>query len=95
VVDDGITDPDISQSRWFTRGWTLQELIAPRNVVFLSSSWQKIATKDESRAKIAQITGIHQGVLDHTHSCMYSVAQRMSWASKRVTTRIEDMAIVF
>jgi hypothetical protein len=59
VINDGMTAPDISKSRWFTRGWTLQELIAPRKVVFFSSNWHKIATKDESRARIAQITRIH------------------------------------
>jgi Heterokaryon incompatibility protein (HET) len=81
-----------AKSRWFTRGWTLQELIAPSNLVFYSTDWRKIATKSELRGMISQITGIEVAVLEGTDPDCFSIAQRMSWASKRSTTRIEDIA---
>lgn len=80
------------RSRWFTRGWTLQELIAPSNLVFYSSDWRRIGTKSELRDIISEITGINVGVLGGTDPDHFSIAQRMSWASKRKTTRVEDIA---
>ncbi|KAH9203297.1 heterokaryon incompatibility protein-domain-containing protein, partial [Leptodontidium sp. 2 PMI_412] len=80
------------KSRWFTRGWTLQELIAPSSVIFLDSEWQEIGTKSNLQRDISEITGIPGSFLlgdDLRHA---SVAQRMSWASERKTTRIEDLA---
>ncbi|KAF2489721.1 HET-domain-containing protein [Lophium mytilinum] len=81
-----------SNSRWFTRGWTLQELIAPSTVVFFSSDWQEIGTKGNLPDLISKITGIHPTILMGESPETVSVAQRMSWASKRKTTRIEDLA---
>ncbi|KAM5531373.1 hypothetical protein V8D89_014966 [Ganoderma adspersum] len=80
-------------SRWFTRGWTLQELIAPHNVVFLSEEWEYLGSKHSLAPFLQQITGINQDVLRHKVSLdQVSVAKRMSWASKRETTRLEDEA---
>ncbi|KAI0357086.1 HET-domain-containing protein [Trametes cingulata] len=80
-------------SRWFTRGWTLQELIAPRDVVFLSKNWQPLASKMTIAKLLEQITGIDAAVLRGQRSLdQVSVARRMSWASKRETTRLEDQA---
>ena len=80
-------------SRWFTRGWTLQELIAPRNVIFLSLDWQIIGTKESLADVTESITGIPTAVLVHqTRLREVSVARRMSWASRRITTRVEDEA---
>jgi hypothetical protein len=90
-----------SQSRWFTRGWTLQELIAPGVVVFYDEAWNLIGRKSQSRKyggtkfreRLSQITGIDDEVLAAPSSFRdYSVAQRMSWASNRTTTRLEDCA---
>ena len=53
----------LDRSVWFTRGWTLQELIAPRTVVFLSSSWRIIATKASLAQLVATITGIDRPAL--------------------------------
>ncbi|SPJ86976.1 uncharacterized protein FTOL_12001 [Fusarium torulosum] len=97
---DECTKPDSAfrNARWFTRGWTLQELIAPPNVTFFSSNWTMIATKSELAPCITEITGIPwscllKGRLSKSHPLRrYSVAQRMSWASGRSTTRIEDQA---
>ncbi|RBR24521.1 uncharacterized protein FIESC28_02717 [Fusarium coffeatum] len=85
-------------ARWFTRGWTLQELIAPPNAVFFSSDWTMIATKFKLAPCITEISGIPwscllRGRLSKSHPLRrYSVSQRMSWASGRSTTRIEDQA---
>jgi hypothetical protein len=81
-------------SRWFTRGWTLQELIAPSTVVFYASDWIMVSSKAdrEMRLLVSEITGIQLKFLQGEHPGMASVAQRMSWAAKRETTRIEDRA---
>lgn len=80
-------------SRWFTRGWTLQELIAPRRLVFYSQDWQQIGTKATLAGAIEELTHIGRAVLLHeTHLDDISVAKRMSWAAKRETTRVEDRA---
>lgn len=82
--------------RWFTRGWTLQELIAPRQVVFFSRDWEKIGTRDSLSKEIATSTGIKPSyVLEDRYEIQkhgFSVAQRMSWVSTRRTSRNEDMA---
>jgi hypothetical protein len=79
-------------SRWFTRGWTLQELIAPANVVFYTREWKKLGTKRELTGPISAATGIHGDILLGRNLTEVSIANRMSWASRRVTTRPEDMA---
>jgi ankyrin repeat protein len=84
--------PKFSESKWFTRGWTLQELIAPSMVVFLDQEWQEMGTKSSLQETIAEITGIPAKILLGDDLERASVAQRMSWASKRKTTRVEDLA---
>ncbi|KAK4159239.1 heterokaryon incompatibility protein-domain-containing protein [Cladorrhinum sp. PSN259] len=119
-----------SSSRWFTRGWTLQELLAPSIVVFFASDWSIIATRGELSGSISSITGIDAAFLfdasvhpspyfawqqQHKHGNLRvpvsrlpddikpkagrsskifstSLAERMSWASNRKTTRVEDTA---
>ncbi|KAL1943019.1 hypothetical protein VTO73DRAFT_4690 [Trametes versicolor] len=81
------------RSRWFTRGWTLQELVAPLRVVFLSREWRPLGTLSSLATVIEEVTGIDRGVLLHqTPLRTISVARRMSWAATRVTTRVEDEA---
>ena len=82
-----------TRSRWFTRSWTLQELIAPIQVVFFDAAWEKLDTRDNLADKIAGATGIDAAVLRQTSSFRdYSVAQRFSWAADRQATRFEDKA---
>lgn len=84
---------EFARSRWFKRGWTLQELIAPANLIFMSRDWIEIGTKSSLRVLLAEITGIDEGILaGQLGPDTASVAQRMSWASDRKTTRKEDTA---
>ncbi|KAH9476311.1 Vegetative incompatibility protein HET-E-1 [Psilocybe cubensis] len=80
------------ECRWFTRGWTLQELIAPLSVVFYDKDWIEIGTKSSLCKIITEITNISKQVLLVNHGGEISIAARMSWASNRKTTKVEDMA---
>jgi hypothetical protein len=91
-IDKEIMNETLGKCRWFTRGWTLQELIAPRNIEFYSRDWQKIATKDECCKQLSLITGIDKNILRGSNLANVSIARRMSWASRRETTRQEDIA---
>ncbi|KAF4631600.1 hypothetical protein G7Y89_g6537 [Cudoniella acicularis] len=91
-VADSVNFAHFAASRWFTRGWTLQELIAPPGVEFFAQDWTRIGTKDYLSHVISRITGIDEATLKGRSVKEVSVAKRMSWASKRVTTRIEDIA---
>lgn len=83
----------IKHCRWFTRSWTLQELIAPLHIKFYDSSWQFCFTKTDVSTVLARITGIDVNILEHTKDLSaVSVAQKMSWAAMRESTRIEDAA---
>ncbi|KAL1941411.1 hypothetical protein VTO73DRAFT_7228 [Trametes versicolor] len=80
-------------SLWFTRGWTLQELLAPRLLLFVSSEWTVIGTKHSWAPAIHRATGIDLEVLTlflPLHKI--SLACRMAWAARRCTTRPEDRA---
>ncbi|KAF5714597.1 beta transducin [Fusarium mundagurra] len=89
-----------AKSRWFERGWTLQELIAPSRLIFLYNDWSAMSERDDIVDLITQITGIDQAFLSApTSDCLLqsrlhaaSIAEKMSWASERKTTRIEDTA---
>ncbi|RYP62438.1 hypothetical protein DL771_009728 [Monosporascus sp. 5C6A] len=86
-------ETDLQTCRWFTRGWCLQELIAPGVLRFYDSNWKFVGDKSSLTAVITGITNIDQTVLTDS-SILYSipVARRMSWASRRTTTRVEDIA---
>lgn len=84
----------LASSSWFTRGWTLQELLAPKSeVIFVTRNWKRFATKNELLDDLQEITGIERRYLARPELIQNaSIAQRMSWASRRVTTREEDAA---
>ncbi|KAE8868187.1 hypothetical protein PTNB29_02098 [Pyrenophora teres f. teres] len=85
----------VMKSKWWTRGWTLQELIAPRSVTFYVNAahgWNKIGTKISLVELVASRTGINHGVLRGQNVNECSIAERLSWASERQTTRTEDLA---
>jgi hypothetical protein len=91
-------------SRWFTRGWTLQELIAPSSVEFYNKEWALIGNKTSLSSHLEKITSIPAGLFSPAwyNLCaggmarqslrLLSVAQKLSWASTRQTTRPEDLA---
>ncbi|KAK4120302.1 HET-domain-containing protein [Parathielavia appendiculata] len=85
----------LERSRWFERGWTLQELIAPNDVEFYNADWGLIGEKKDpqllpiiSRASLVDecVLGLAVELQD------VSVAKKMYWASRRRTTRKEDGA---
>ena len=81
------------KSVWFTRGWTLQELIAPYELIILSADWKVVGSKRDLVDVIEEITGVSAYALLHEEPLdKFSVAQRLSWASYRQTTRVEDRA---
>ena len=70
-------DRSFHKSRWFTRGWTLQELIAPLELTFLSAGWEVIGSKHDLADVIEDITGIGDEALLHVKSLdEFPVAQR-------------------
>ena len=94
VKDRDHPESEFANSRWFRRGWTLQELVAPSDVVFFGGEeWFKIGTKANLRDAISRITKIDISILRCSQDVFKaSIAQRMSWASARKTTRKEDLA---
>ena len=78
------------RSLWFTRGWTLQELLAPSSVMFLDRQWRFFGTKEDLAREISAVTGISIGCMDDPWSAC--AATKMSWVSRRATSRVEDMA---
>ncbi|KAF2843948.1 HET-domain-containing protein, partial [Plenodomus tracheiphilus IPT5] len=80
------------QSRWFTRGWTLQELVAPVSVEFFSVEGQQLGNKYSLMQELHGITGISVEALQGGPLDRLSVDERMSWLGKRQTKREEDAA---
>lgn len=85
------------KSRWFTRGWTLQELLAPPEVAFFTASWQYIGRRSDPELRQAILDGCKienpdRELFTSFRREEWSVAERMSWASHRETTRAEDLA---
>jgi hypothetical protein len=68
------------------------ELVAPPFVVIFSSEWARIGTRDGLQPVISQVTNIPQGFFARGDLIEFSIAQKMSWASRRETTRVEDQA---
>lgn len=102
-LDDvtGIYDEErpLAKSEWFQRGWTLQELIAPADMMFFHKSegpdsmWKCLGSKRQLSYSIEEITGIPQNALGGAYKHRsFTVLQRMSWAAERKTTRDEDAA---
>jgi hypothetical protein len=80
------------KSRWFTRGWTLQELIAPSSVEFFSIEGQLLGSKHLLEQQVHEITGIAVKALQGHALSEFSIAERLSWAEFRKTKREEDKA---
>ena len=88
-ISTDMFEESFRRSLWFTRGWTLQELVAPEEEPYFlySREWRKLGTKRELRAIITDITGIDSDyLLDPESIYRASIARRMSWMSNRKTT---------
>lgn len=82
----------LRDARWFRRGWTLQELLAPAHIKFFAKNWKPLGTKLQLCDIIAKITGVSHNALLGQPLSDFNVAERMSWAAARETTRPEDVA---
>lgn len=85
-------EPQFRKSRWFTRGWTLQELLAPSSVEFFDTCGNKLGDKRYLERQLHEITGISVQALRGTALSKFAVSERLSWAETRQTKREEDKA---
>ncbi|KAK2600175.1 hypothetical protein QQS21_005120 [Conoideocrella luteorostrata] len=84
-------DDAFRKSRWFTRGWTLQELIAPKIVDFYSKEGTWLGDKQSLEPTIRDITGIPASALRGTPLSDFTVVERETWARNRQTKYEEDL----
>ncbi|KAI6083897.1 hypothetical protein F4821DRAFT_243908 [Hypoxylon rubiginosum] len=90
---DSPLEKALPKCRWFTRGWCLQELLAPKTVLFYDTRWNRIGSKAELTSLISKITLVDEKILiDSDLINTVPVARRMSWAANRTTTKEEDIA---
>jgi hypothetical protein len=85
-------ESDFRNCAWFTRGWTLQELLAPSNVEFYSQDCVRLGDKKSLEHQIADITGIAIGALRGQLLSDFSIIERFRWVENRQTTEKEDKA---
>jgi hypothetical protein len=78
--------------RWFTRGWTLQELLAPASVEFFAQDGQRLGDKRSLEQQIHEITGIAIPALRGSDLSQFDIDERFRWAETRKTTHEEDWA---
>ncbi|KAJ3579558.1 hypothetical protein NPX13_g1005 [Xylaria arbuscula] len=97
--DGSKPNDEMRASKWYTRGWTLQELIAPTHVRFYDASWAIVGTKATLCKELENITGIDSHILLATKDqdlndvlSQEPIAKRMSWAATRKSSRVEDTA---
>ena len=90
---DGVTwQSDFRNCRWLTRGWTLQELLAPRTVEFYDNTGRKLGDKTSLERHVCDITGIPAEALRGRPLSSFSIEERFSWQRIRTTKRPEDQA---
>ena len=78
------------RSRWFRRGWTLQELIAPPTIEFFSKEGKRLGSRVSLEQEIHEITKIPITVLRGQRLSEISIEERMRWAANRTTMWKED-----
>ena len=101
-LEGSLSVKDFRTEPWFTRGWTLQELLAPRKIKFYGKGWDPILPETSFEANdkahydlsnaIEQITRIPRYQLVNFRPGCYRVWEKLLWASRRTTTRTEDIA---
>ena len=93
-----ISFDELAKDVWFTRGWTLQELLAPKRMKFYGGDWKQLTESENDKdheelmRSVSKITNIPIHDLRHFEPGTNRIRERMSWASKRITTRTEDIA---
>ncbi|KAG7151982.1 Vegetative incompatibility protein HET-E-1 like [Verticillium longisporum] len=93
VTLEGTAFVGFEESRWFRRGWALQELLAPHGLTFYDKNWTRLASRYDTADVISAMTGIKATYIRREHSVPAIVNfSIMYWASGRTTTRVEDMA---
>jgi len=92
MLTESTWEPALRSSRWFTRGWTLQELLAPSSVEFFSQEWKKLGDKISLKLQIYKITSIPCAMLEGAPLSQFSVNERLRWKEHRETKREEDGA---
>jgi hypothetical protein len=85
-------ESEFRTSQWFTRGWTLQELIAPTSVEFFAKERSFLGTRESLQQQISDISGVPAKALHGSPLSGFSVTERLTWAKSRTTTRKEDKA---
>ena len=85
-------EPAFRASKWFTRGWTLQELLAPASVEFFTRDGQRLGDKESLMRLIHDITGIAVPALWGASLSEFTVDERFEWARRRQTKKPEDLA---
>jgi WD40 repeat protein len=90
--NEEVWEPAFRASRWFTRGWTLQELLAPRVVQFYSTEWEPLGDRKSLQQHIHEITRIPNSALEGARLSQFSVNERLSWNEHRHTELEEDKA---
>ncbi|KAG2149066.1 heterokaryon incompatibility protein-domain-containing protein [Suillus bovinus] len=90
---------DLRLEEWFMRGWTLQELLAPRKIKFFNKNWQPLTDQDDDKEEdtplmtvLQEVTGIPESELIDFEPVPRYIDKRMTWAAQRRTTRAEDVA---
>jgi hypothetical protein len=83
-------DSDFWRSRWFTRGWTLQELLAPQSVEFFSRECVRLGDKFSLSKQISEITGVDVSAIQGAPLCQFSEDERLLWMERRQTTLEAD-----
>ncbi|PSN59011.1 HET-domain-containing protein, partial [Corynespora cassiicola Philippines] len=91
-VSEHSWEPAFRKSRWFIRGWTLQDLLAPRSVEFFSREFVRLGDRGSLTRQIHEMTGIHELALQGTPLHQFSLNERLSWIETRNTTLKEDKA---
>ncbi|XPS68854.1 hypothetical protein M3J09_001134 [Ascochyta lentis] len=82
----------LGKARYFTRRWTLQELVAPRCMDFYHKNWVCFGTKGSLKSALAHVIGINKAYLSDANVIEASAVTRTSWIATRVTTKLEDIA---
>src|SRR5690349_3350552 len=91
-LHDVTTMAQFDQSSWFTRGWTLQELLALSELHFFDHVWRPMGSEKSLGSRVEKITGIPEKALHDLDLTEYCIADELSWSAGRQTTREEDRA---